>query len=172
LIYPGKAPAPLTLLGELANWSTPSPLGLGLHTQYGPWFAYRALVKTTTALQTHTSTNAVTNFGDLSPTISNADNSNRIDILKNNVNATTSPCLRCTTTPCVSACPGNAVSVKSSFSIDRCATSRIKDNSICKEQCHARNACPVGVEYRYSEEQSAHHMTRALQALVNWAKDD
>jgi len=56
LLYPGTAPAPLMQLGELANWSTPSPLGLGLHAHYGPWFAYRALVKTTDPLPAPTST--------------------------------------------------------------------------------------------------------------------
>lgn len=150
LLYPGTAPAPLMLLGELANWSTPSPLGLGLHTRYGPWFAYRALVKTTNPLQVH---------GSIT---SNQDK-------EKSRYAATSPCLRCASTACVTACPGNAVSISDSFNISRCATYRLNEQSVCKDQCHARDACPVGVEYRYSDEQHKYHMTHALQALLNWA---
>ncbi len=149
LLYPGTAPAPLMLLGELANWSAPSPLGLGLHTHYGPWFAYRALVKTTKPLQLH---NAIENKN-----------------YEKKHYAATSPCLRCASTACVTACPGNAVSISNSFDVSRCANYRLNEHSICKNQCHARNACPVGVEYRYSDEQHEYHMTHALQALVKWA---
>jgi len=170
LLYPGTAPAPLILLGELANWSTPSPLGLGLHPRYGPWLAYRALVRTTSPLTTHCSTIESSNseFSRDTKDINNVEYAQN-PINYQSINAITSPCMRCVSTACVSACPGNAVSFDNGFDISRCATYRLTDNSICKEQCHARYACPVGVEYRYSEEQSAHHMTRALQALVSWA---
>lgn len=160
LLYPGELPAPLIPLGELANWSTPSPLGLGLHAHYGPWFAYRALVKTIRPLQNHDSTTAIRK----AEAIKNAGN-------HRNFHIATSPCISCETNACVSACPGNAVSVKTNFDISLCANYRVKENSICKERCHARNACPVGAEYRYSDEQHAYHMTHALQALVKWAID-
>jgi hypothetical protein len=43
LLYPGGAGAPsLTRLGELAGWGAPSPVFVGIHPDYGPWFAYRA----------------------------------------------------------------------------------------------------------------------------------
>ncbi len=166
LLYPGTAPAPLTMLGELANWSTPSPLGLGLHAHYGPWFAYRALVKTTAPLQTNYSTKE-TNDKSVQSYTSNSESS--VEQSKNDIYATSSPCMRCASTACVSACPGQAVSINAHFNISRCATHRLKENSTCKDQCHARNACPVGAKYRYSDEQSAYHMTHALQALVKWA---
>jgi len=189
LLYPGTAPAPLMQLGELANWSTASPLGLGLHSHYGPWFAYRALVKTTDPLPvTTTSTNTLlrtsvrnSGIGDAS-NIGSANLSGNINNAKVDIEqvkpkhhyyyAANSPCMQCASTACVSACPGNAVSISAKFNIDHCAKYRLKENSTCEAQCHARNACPVGVEYRYSEEQQAHHMTRALQALVAWAKGD
>ncbi len=143
ILYPGDGPAPLIQLGELAQWSTPSPLGLGLHKKYGPWLAYRALIKTSAPL---TEVQAITKRNEI-----------------------VSPCLSCETTPCVKQCPAQAVSLDRSFNIDKCATHRMLEHSACKEQCHARNACPVGKEFIYSKEQRAYHMTHALEALVRWA---
>jgi len=43
-LYPtpgGQAHIPLMRLGGLAGLNVPSPLGLGLHPEYGPWSAYR-----------------------------------------------------------------------------------------------------------------------------------
>lgn len=142
-LYPNRFPAPLMALGEQAGWSSPSPLGLGLHREYGPWFAYRALIKTTHPLQNVSTT--------IAPRIN------------------TSACLTCVDTPCVSACPVSAVNAAKPFSIDRCADFRVQKSSPCKLQCHARNACPVGVEYQYSEAQRAHHMAHALDALIAWS---
>jgi len=144
MLYPGTVPAPLILLGELANWSTPSPLGLGLHPRYGPWFAYRALVKTTSPMHTHDSNTVVTS-NSASHRVSNASSSDNADTKPDLV---ASPCLSCASVACVSACPGSAVSFKDSFNIGRCASYRLKENTLCKKQCHARNACPVGVEHR------------------------
>jgi len=210
VLYPGTDPAPLIQLGELANWSTPSPLGLGLHARYGPWFAYRALVKTTSALSTHSSANAIAN-NDVDHTgnynsqskesagsVASKKSGRSADgkaiaasaeyskIAKNSMaakkaakntntvkmNTQSSPCLSCTSTACVSACPGSAVSLHDSFNIARCADYRLTDNTLCEKQCHARNACPVGSEFRYSEEQREYHMTHALQFLAKWAKDN
>jgi len=165
LLYPGKHPAPLIPLGELANWSTPSPLGLGLHARYGPWFAYRALVKTTSPLPNHDPTTTT-----IEKAIKNAGVIDNAAIHKN-IYTATSPCISCESNACVSACPGNAVSVNASFDISQCANYRVKENTKCKDRCHARNACPVGAEYRYSDEQHAYHMTHALQALIKWAND-
>lgn len=146
ILYPGTAPAPLIQLGESARWSSPSPLGLGLHAKYGPWFAYRALIKTTKPLQDNI---AEQTRGE------NTDN--------------VSPCLTCDSTPCVTACPADAVAVNVRFNIGQCADYRVSDTSTCNDRCHARNACPHGIEYQYSDEQHAYHMRHALQALVNWA---
>lgn len=140
LLYPASVPAPLIPLGELAAWSSASPLGLGVNTHYGPWFAYRALVLTTQPLT--------------------EDEKPKRQI---------SPCIDCDA-PCVAACPADAVSKKTDFNIKRCAAYRIQDEEpTCKTQCHARNACPVGKPYQYSLEQRAYHMKRALSAIVEWA---
>jgi len=148
ILYPGLYAVPLIALGEQAGWSTASPLGLGLHPKYGPWFAYRALVRTDRPLQTpqHAAANTVA------------------------LSASTSACISCVSTPCVGACPGTAVSLANDFNVSACAEFRMQQNSTCKEQCHARNACPIGQQHRYSEEQRAYHMTHALDALVEWSK--
>lgn len=142
IVYPGY-PVPLIKLGELSGWSTPSPLGLGLHPEYGPWFAYRALIKSTEPLQP-------------------------VQTLKDIANAS-SPCLSCADAPCVSACPASATSKDKVFDIDRCVSQRLAADSTCETQCHARNACPVGQAYRYSEQQREYHMTHALDALREWS---
>lgn len=145
ILYPNRFPVPLMDLGEHIGWSKSSPLGLGLHQEFGPWFAYRALVKTMHPL-----------------TVS----SKFINTKQN-----TSACLTCIDTPCVNACPANAVSATAQFNISRCADNRVKEDSTCKQQCHARNACPVGSQYQYSEEQRAYHMTHALDALIKWSSN-
>lgn len=143
ILYPNRFPVPLIALGEHSGWSKPSPLGLGLHFEYGPWFAYRALVKTTHPLTM----------------------SSKVSNLTQNKSA----CLTCIDTPCVNACPTGAVNSSEQFNISRCADYRVRADSTCKLQCHARNACPVGREYQYSQEQRAYHMTHALDALVKWS---
>lgn len=148
ILYPGY-PVPLIKLGELCGWSHPSPLGLGLHSEFGPWLAYRALIKTKEPLQP---IQAVS-------TTPSAESSNP-----------ESPCLSCVNTPCISACPASATSIDNVFDIKRCASHRLKEASECKTQCHARNACPVGQAFRYSKEQREYHMTHALDALQKWAK--
>jgi len=142
VLYPLNVNAPLIKLGQLANWSTPSPLGLGLHSEYGPWMAYRALIKTDKPLV------------EINKPLSDS--------------AVESPCLTCDATPCVTACPANAVSTSESFNIKRCASHRISDNSDCNSTCHARLACPVGQAFKYGEEQLGYHMRHALPALRNW----
>jgi len=144
VLYPGSFHAPLMALGELAGWSTPSPLGLGLHSEYGPWFAYRALIKTDLPL---------------------------IDAV-GTTRTNESPCLSCTGTPCVSACPANAVSANTTFDIAACAQHRLQSTSgqpDCSTTCYSRRACPIGKEHSYSEEQLDYHMQFALAGLIKWA---
>lgn len=143
ILYPGEHTVPLMELGKQSGWSMSSPLGLGLHPDFGPWLAYRALIKTDKPLQ------VVANKTDksLDPSV----------------------CLSCVSTACVNACPADAVELGETFNIKSCADYRITEKTTCEKQCHARNACPVGVEHRYAEEQQAYHMERALKALVAWS---
>ena len=79
-LYP-DAPylVPLQQLGALAGWSYPSPLGQGIHPEFGVWFAYRAAFLTT------------------------ADLPLRVEPKQ------TSPCETCAEKPCITACPVGAV---------------------------------------------------------------
>ena len=47
----GDAPLPFQRLGRAAGLPDPGPLGLQLHPEFGPWWAYRALVVMAAALE-------------------------------------------------------------------------------------------------------------------------
>jgi epoxyqueuosine reductase len=79
IIYPSETHiVPLGQLGELSGWSHPSPLGQGISSEYGIWFAYRTAFLTMANI----------------PTIINPP--------------TPSPCDSCADKPCLSACPVSA----------------------------------------------------------------
>jgi epoxyqueuosine reductase len=69
---------PLQQLGQLAGWSYPSPLGLGIHPRFGVWFAYRAAFLTTAVLPLRREPEQP------------------------------SPCASCPDTPCITTCPVQA----------------------------------------------------------------
>lgn len=79
IIYPGERLVGLQSLGELAGWHFASPFMVGINTQWGPWFAYRAAVLANT---------------DFEP-------SRREDW--------SSPCDTCAGKPCARSCPGGAI---------------------------------------------------------------
>jgi epoxyqueuosine reductase len=140
--YPGNHFAPLTQLGRLCGWHHSSPMGLGIHSEYGLWFAYRALV-------------LVTRQFEPSPLwLPTADsNTGRL-----------SPCQRCTSKPCIAACPASAVSIHA-FQLKTCTAHRLFDDSNCRLTCHARSACPVGIKHHYSPEQMAYHYQHSLDSI-------
>lgn len=154
ILYPSTQPVPLMQLGKLVGWSSPSPLGLGLHPTYGPWFAYRAVILSPQPLQTELTPVADEAVIDASE-ISDEDSSFG------------SVCINCAA-PCVTACPANAVSQSNTFNIESCAGYRLQTDSDCADTCHARYACPVGQQHQYSDAQTAHHMSRALMSLASW----
>ncbi len=143
ILYPSTHNIPLMQLGNLLGWThASSPLGLGLHHEYGPWFAYRCVFY----------------FEGAIPAIFQVGKTNDM----------TSPCLSCKDTPCVSACPTQAVSSIADFDIKRCSDYQQLENTTCAQSCHARNACPVGATYRYSLAQQAHHTEFAIAGLKRW----
>lgn len=79
IIFPGNHPVGLQQLGKLAGWHQPSPFMVGIDTEWGSWFAYRAALLTDT---------------DFSPFLP-VDRS--------------SPCTTCQEKPCIGACPANAL---------------------------------------------------------------
>lgn len=129
-LFPTKeCPVNLMALGREFGWHTPSPLGLGIHQQYGLWSAYRALWWLDAEPETPTQAKPVSS----------------------------SICADCKTQECVQQCPAEAVSNGTMPDITRCADYRYQADSTCQSGCQARLACPVAAEHRYTSEQIAYH---------------
>lgn len=139
LLYPTDFPVPLQQWGALLGWSHPSPMGLGIHQEYGLWFAYRAAFLVDAPLP-----------------LSQAGSQQ-------------SPCERCQEKPCLSVCPPQALKAVSSPDIQACSSFRLKPSSPCASTCLARYACPVGRDYRYSPGQMSYHAQKSLAMLQRWS---
>jgi len=141
IIYPGNTSIPLQQIGRSLGWGVPSPLGLDINPQYGPWFAYRAVFLTQSLLP-------VTNAFRIRQ----------------------SPCDRCVKKPCLSNCPASALRSGALPDLNACVSRRIEDQTGCGLACQSRLACPVGREWRYSEEQLNYHGERSFRSLTRWIK--
>lgn len=138
-LYPNTDyPVPLGRLGELAGWSQPSPLGIGISPVYGLWFAYRTAVLLDAPLPITT-----TEYGQR-------------------------PCESCEAKPCVSGCPVTAVHPTAPINFPACAQHRLAPASPCANQCLARLACPIAPQHRYSREQISYHYRHSLQSLRHY----
>ena len=82
------------------------------------------------------------------------------------------PCTSCVGTPCVAACPVDAVSITEPFALRSCAEHRAPAGSECELQCLARNACPVAADLRYGSEQMAHHYASGLRSIRAWLESE
>ena len=114
-----------------------SPLGLLIHPQWGLWHALRAAV--------------------LFP---------GVEVTIPDVRAPIHPFDGCVEKPCLSACPVEAFSASGfdaagcrSYLDSRRASDSDSTVADCNEEgCIARDACPVGREWRYPEEEIRFHM--------------
>jgi hypothetical protein len=105
-----------------------SPLGILIHSEYGLWHSYRAALFFSQVL----------------------DLPQRPD--------RQSPCDTCAAKPCLSACPAGAFNGRS-YDLPACANHLSSPEADCGNVgCHARNACPVGKEWRYPDAQIRFHM--------------
>jgi hypothetical protein len=127
----------LPALGKQLGWHADSALGIGINAIHGTWFAYRVVVLANTFYETHDETQ--TN------------------------NLAEPPCDKCINRPCVEACPVGAPGV--TFDLQACMDERVREGSACAYQCLARNACPVGTEYRYDQDQMRYHYQKSLQLI-------
>ncbi|MSO65737.1 MAG: hypothetical protein EXQ85_08085 [Alphaproteobacteria bacterium] len=112
----------------------PSPLGLFLHPDYGPWHAYRAAFVFAERLA-------------LAP---------RRDA--------PAPCDSCADKPCLSACPiptlrGQVLHIDACVRHPTGAGCACEEGG-----CLARRACPIGTAYRYEPEHARFHMAAFLRA--------
>lgn len=142
ILFPSQSPANaepnLQNLGRLAGWHNASPLGNGIHPRYGLWFAYRAVV---------------------------ALNENLLSGPKLPGN---SPCISCEGTPCIAACPADALSFGAQPDLKSCVEYRSAQDSVCADRCVARLRCPVAAEWRYSDQQIKYFYGRSLPSLQEW----
>ena len=135
LLYPSDLFFPLNELGELAGWGKSSPLFIGIHAEYGLWWAYRTVFLTKKPLPL--------SGQEVQP----------------------HPCDSCVDKPCISICPASALGLDAAFNIYACADYRAEANSQCSHQCMARLACPVGAQHRYTREQIDYHYGLSLETI-------
>ena len=128
----------LMALGDEMRWHSPSPLGMGIHSEYGLWSAYRA----------------VWWLNIQRPTIPRPE--------------VTDICVNCQTQACVSACPGEAITFGNRPNLNRCADYRLEERSACASTCLARRACPYATEHQYPESQMAYHYELARSAIQSY----
>lgn len=80
MVYPGNTPVGLQQLGKLAGWHNTSPFMVGIDSEWGSWFAYRAVILADSAFLPFSAVHRST------------------------------PCPDCVARPCVTACPASALS--------------------------------------------------------------
>lgn len=136
-VYPFSPDAPsFQRWGRRAETLYASPLGILIHPEYGLWHAWRAALLFRERIEV--------------PPRSNVP----------------SPCESCADKPCLSACPVGAFS-SSAYDVPACAAHIISPDADCLAVgCHARNACPVGPEWRYGEAQTRFHMTAFARSVA------
>ena len=135
IIYPGNH-----FLPELAGWHHDSTMGLGIHPEFGLWFAYRGLV---------------------------LSNSEFIPYSESSESAG-SPCETCRFKFCVQVCPANAVTTDG-YRVQACKDYRLASKSLCQTRCVSRQACPIGKEHRYLLEQLQYHYGFSLAAIRKYS---
>lgn len=131
--YPSDAPYhPFQAWAMRAEGLKPSPLGILIHPRYGLWHSYRGALLFATW------------DGDA---LSSGPRGLH-------------PCDTCREKPCLSTCPVGAV-LPEGFDIAGCRqhlASEEGQGGCMLSGCLARNACPVGGDFRYPEAQLRFHM--------------
>jgi epoxyqueuosine reductase QueG len=75
------------------------------------------------------------------------------------------PCETCAR-PCLSACPAGAFT-PAGYELAACASHLASDAALCRTGgCHARDACPVGRNWRYPEAQIRFHMAAFARSVA------
>lgn len=142
-IYPFDEPSPPVQRWAMrAERLKPSPLGILIHPRYGLWHAYRAVL-----VFAH----------DIDSTLEGFEPPDEPAQL----------CESCAEKPCLTACPVGAFS-PGDYDVLACAgyLAGSDGRSCLHGGCQARNACPVGSDWRYSDAQITFHMTAFARAVT------
>lgn len=136
-LYPSDKPyQPFQRWAMRAEGLRPSPLGILMHPEFGPWHAYRAAL-----LFTH-----------------------RLDLPE--IQPRDHPCDSCGDKPCTTSCPVDAHAGDSFAYDDCLEWAGGASGQVCRHHgCLDRNACPVGTKYRYSEKVQAFLMRAFLRPV-------
>ena len=129
VLLPNDKPfAPFQKWAMRAEKLKPSPLGLLIHPVFGLWHAYRGALLL------------------------------EDEILIQEPDELIHPCRVCIRKPCLNSCPVDAFSA-SGFAYESCLSHvRGPDGGACRQNgCLARNACPVGAQWRYPAHMQAFH---------------
>ncbi len=129
-VFPSDPPyMPFQKWAMRAEGISASPLGILMHPEFGLWHAYRGALLFDLQL-----------------------------LIPEPVQKVSHACDACAEKPCLSTCPVTAYST-AVFAVEGCRSHVRSDTGhVCREAgCMTRNACPVGVTYRYSTEQQAFH---------------
>jgi hypothetical protein len=135
-VFPSDRPfLPFQRWAMRAEGLKAGPLGLLMHPQAGPWHAYRGAIL----------------FAE--------------PLCHPQPQPEPHPCDTCVAKPCLISCPVNSIS-PIGFDVQACrAHLASPEGAPCMTSgCLARNACPAGVEFRYSAEQQAFHQRAFLDA--------
>lgn len=131
--YPADRPyRPFQRWAMQAEGLKASPLGILIHPRFGLWHSYRGALLFSSAegeAETH-------------------------------VHRDPHPCETCRGKPCLTTCPAQAITTDG-FDLGGCRGHLVtpQGRAGCMVGgCIARNACPVGAEYRYSQAQLRFHM--------------
>jgi hypothetical protein len=138
-IYPFDRPhPPFQRWAMRAEGLKASPLGILIHPVYGLWHAYRAALVLPVGIEE----------------LSSGGRSQH-------------PCDSCVEKPCLSACPVGAFT-PGGYDVPACAAylASAAGETCKREGCAARNACPVGPDFRYPEAQIRFHMAAFAGSLA------
>lgn len=142
-------PINLMALGKAFGWHASSPLGMGIHQEYGLWSAYRAVW-----------------WLDLEWP-DNFQNTTELSI-PNFSSEISEICAQCQSQDCVIACPASAINFKKNPDLGRCADYRLQNDSQCASTCLSRMACPYAKEHRYTKTQMTYHYELARSAIAKY----
>lgn len=138
VFYPSDPPwQPFQQWAMRAEGLRPSPLGILIHPRFGLWHGYRGAFAFAHLPE---------DFEETGP-------------------AGPHPCDTCAEKPCLSTCPAGAIR-PDGFQYTACRSflGRAEGAACLGKGCLARNACPVGSDDRYPQEQLRFHMA-ALKRL-------